>query len=89
MGQNTTFDVELAGTGLAVLLQAYQRLLQTVSDLMHLLPIGSPLLTLAVRCLGRELQALLSRFSQQVRVLISWNEDQLMKLPFCQESRVK
>lgn len=50
IGQHPTSDVELAGSGLALLLQAFQRLLQTVSDLMQLLPMGSPLLTLAVRC---------------------------------------
>ena len=50
MGQHPTSDVELAGSGLSVLLLAFQKLLQTVSDLMHLLPMGSPLLTLAVRC---------------------------------------
>ena len=50
VGQHPTSDVGLAGEGLAPLLQSFHGLLQTVSNLMQLLPMGTPLLAMAVRC---------------------------------------
>lgn len=50
VGQHPTSDVGLAGEGLVPLLQSFHGLLQTVSNLMQLLPMGTPLLTMAVRC---------------------------------------
>ena len=50
VGQHPTSDVALAGEGLTPLLNAFHALLQTVSDLMQSLPMGTPLLAMAVRC---------------------------------------
>ncbi|XP_046440285.1 E3 ubiquitin-protein ligase MYCBP2-like isoform X2 [Daphnia pulex] len=50
VGQHPTSDVSLAGEGLSPLLQSFHGLLQTVSNLMQLLPMGTPLLAMAVRC---------------------------------------
>jgi E3 ubiquitin-protein ligase MYCBP2 len=50
VGEHPTSDVGLAGEGLTPLLHSFHGLLQTVSDLMQLLPMGTPLLTMAVRC---------------------------------------
>jgi len=50
VGQHPTTDVGLAGEELAPLLHSFHGLLQTVSNLMQLLPMGTPLLTMAVRC---------------------------------------
>ena len=50
VGQHPTSDVILAGEGLTPLLNSFHSLLQTVSDLMQLLPMGTPLLAMAVRC---------------------------------------
>ena len=50
IGQHQTLDVGLAAEGLAPLLQSFHGLLQTVSNLMQLLPMGTPLLAMAVRC---------------------------------------
>jgi E3 ubiquitin-protein ligase MYCBP2 len=50
VGQHPTSDVSLAGEGLSPLLQSFHALLQTVSNLMQLLPMGTPLLAMAVRC---------------------------------------
>ena len=50
VGQHPTSDVALAGEGLTPLLNSFHALLQTVSDLMQLLPMGTPLLAMAVRC---------------------------------------
>ncbi|KAK4016037.1 hypothetical protein OUZ56_031000 [Daphnia magna] len=50
VGQHPTSDVRLAGEGLSPLLQSFHSVLQTVSNLMQLLPMGTPLLAMAVRC---------------------------------------
>jgi E3 ubiquitin-protein ligase MYCBP2 len=50
VGQHPTSDVSLAGEGLLPLLQSFQGLIQTVSNLMQLLPMGTPLLAMAVHC---------------------------------------
>jgi E3 ubiquitin-protein ligase MYCBP2 len=50
VGEHPTSDVGLAGEGLTPLLHSFHGLLQTVSDLMQLLPMGTPLLSMAVRC---------------------------------------
>lgn len=50
VGQHPTSDVALAGEGLTPLLQSFHGLLQTVSNLMQLLPMQTPLLAMAVRC---------------------------------------
>ena len=50
VGQHPTSDLILAGEGLVPLLHSFHALLQTVSNLMQFLPMGTPLLAMAVRC---------------------------------------
>ena len=50
--EHPTSDIYIAGSSIQPLPETFHYLLQTVSDLMLLLPVGSALQQIAIRCWG-------------------------------------